>query len=143
MVREVDYKPKAIDPDFLTKPEEYPVTSECNDHKVLAEGKVRPDEEGKPYPTVLGIHGTHVAVDWESCIADGACMDVCPVDVFEWYLAPGAKGAGKDKILAAGGADWQTFRTDKCDPLRENDCIDCMACETACPVLAIKITPGA
>ena len=50
---------------------------------------------------------------------------------------------GKDQILAAGTPEWQQFRTDKCDPLREKDCIDCMACETACPVLAIKITPGA
>ena len=143
MVREVDYKPKPIDPDFLRKPEEYPVTSECNGHKVLGEGKARPDQEGRPYPTAFGVHGTHVAVDWESCIADGACMDVCPVDVFEWYLNPGQKGEGKDQILAAGTPEWQQFRTDKCDPLREKDCIDCMACETACPVLAIKITPGA
>ena len=143
MVREVDYKPKPIDPEFLGKPEEYPVTSECFGHKVLAEGKVRIDAEGKPYPTMLGVHGTHVAVDWETCIADGACMDVCPVDVFEWYLAPGQKGAGKDKILPPGGEEWSFLRTDKCDPIRESDCIDCMACETACPVLAVKITPGA
>ena len=40
--------------------------------------------DGKPYPTKLGIHGTTVAVDWDGCIADGACMDVCPVDLFEW-----------------------------------------------------------
>ncbi len=143
MVREVDYKPKPIDPDFLKNPADYPVTSECNGHKVLGEGKARADAEGMPYPTAFGIHGTHVAVDWEACVGDGACMDVCPVDVFEWYLNPGQKGASKDKVLAQGSAEWQQFRTDKCDPLREKDCIDCMACETACPTLAIKITPGA
>ncbi|HEV8595561.1 MAG TPA: ferredoxin family protein [Thermoplasmata archaeon] len=143
MSREVDYKPKPIDPDFLKNPTDYPVTSECNGHKVLAEGRVRSDEEGKPYPTALGVHGTHVAVDWEACVADGGCMDVCPVDVFEWYLHPGQKGEGKDKVLESGGPEWQLLRTDKCDPLREPDCIDCMACETACPTLAIKITPGA
>ncbi|MDH3395647.1 MAG: ferredoxin, partial [Nitrosopumilus sp.] len=27
----------------------------------------------------LGIHGTTVAVDWDSCVAAGACMSVCPV----------------------------------------------------------------
>ena len=140
---EVDYKTKPIDPDFLTKPDEYPVTSECNGHKVLAEGKVRLDGEGKSYPTALGIHGTHVAVDWEACIADGGCLDVCPVDVFEWYLHPGTKGMGNDKPLEPGSQEWQVFRTDKSDPLREGDCIDCMACETACPTLAVKITPGA
>jgi len=141
--RDVDYKTKPIDPDFLTKPEEYPVTGDCNGHRVLAEGRPRPDAEGRTMPTALGIHGTHVAVDWEACVADGACMDVCPVDVFEWYLKPGAKGEGKDKVLEQGGQEWQVFRTDKCDPLRESDCIDCMACETACPTLAIKITPSA
>src|SRR3970040_2149118 len=91
---EVDYKPKPIDPEFLNKPDEYPVTGEHNGHKVLGECKEPPDNEGKPYPTKKGIHGTHVAVDWESCIADGACMDVCPVDVFEWNFAAGNKGPG-------------------------------------------------
>jgi len=143
MVREVDYKSKAIDPEFLNKPAEYPVTGEHNGHKILGEGGERPDADGKPYPTKHGIHGSHVAVDWESCVADGACMDVCPVDVFEWLLNPGAKGTGNDKVLAPGSDEWNTYRTDKCDPIRESDCIDCMACETACPVLAVKITSGA
>ncbi len=142
MVREVDYKPKAIDPDFLTKTEEFPVTGKHNEHEVRAEGKTRMDAEGKPYPTMLGIHGSHVAVDWECCIADGACMDVCPVDVFEWILNPGTKGTGNDKVLEKGSPEWEKYRTDKCDPVRESDCIDCMACETACPVQAIKITPA-
>ena len=33
----------------------------------------------------LGVHGTMVAVDWDSCIADGACIEACPVQVFQWY----------------------------------------------------------
>ncbi|HYS72028.1 MAG TPA: ferredoxin family protein [Thermoplasmata archaeon] len=140
---EVDYKTKPIDPEFLNKPEEYPVTGEHNGHKILGEGKERPDGDGKPYPTKKGIHGTHVAVDWEACIADGACMDVCPVDVFEWEFNPGAKGTGQHKPVEQGTPQYDEYRTDKCDPIRESDCIDCMACETACPTLAIKITPGA
>src|SRR6266536_996918 len=32
-----------------------------------------------------GIHGTMVAVDWDSCVADGACIEACPVQVFQWY----------------------------------------------------------
>jgi NAD-dependent dihydropyrimidine dehydrogenase PreA subunit len=140
---EVDYKPKPIDPEFLNKPAEYPVTGEHVGHKILGEGVQREDAEGKPYPTKLGIHGSHVAVDWESCVADGACMDVCPVDVFEWNFNPGAKGTGNHKPMEAGGAEYNQYRTDKCDPIRESDCIDCMACETACPTLAIKITSGA
>jgi ferredoxin len=26
-----------------------------------------------------------VAVDWDSCYADGACIEACPVQVFQWY----------------------------------------------------------
>ena len=33
----------------------------------------------------LGVHGTMVAVDWDSCVADGACIEACPVQVFQWY----------------------------------------------------------
>lgn len=140
---EVDYKPKPIDPDFLNKPGEYPETGEHNGHKVFAEGVERMDADGTPYPTKLGIHGSHVAVDWEACIGDGACMDVCPVDVFEWFLNPGEKGTGTNKPVDQGTEEWDKYRTDKSEPIREDDCIDCMACETACPTLAVKITPGA
>lgn len=31
----------------------------------------------------LGVHGTMVALDWDSCIADGACIEVCPVQVYQ------------------------------------------------------------
>jgi NAD-dependent dihydropyrimidine dehydrogenase PreA subunit len=141
MVREVDYESAPIDQDFLNKPDEFPETGQHHTHKVLAEGKTRLDANGNPYPTKLGIHGTHVAVDWESCVADGACMDVCPVEVFEWELNPGQMGTGNDKIIERGSPEWEKYRTDKCDPIREDDCIDCMACETACPVEAIKINP--
>ncbi len=26
-----------------------------------------------------------VAVDWDSCYADGACIEACPVQLFQWY----------------------------------------------------------
>ena len=32
----------------------------------------------------LGVHGIMVALDFDSCIADGACIEVCPVQVFQW-----------------------------------------------------------
>jgi NAD-dependent dihydropyrimidine dehydrogenase PreA subunit len=98
------------------------------------------DGEGKPYPTANGIHGSQVAVDWESCVADGVCMDVCPVFVFEWALNPGQAGTGKDKIVEQGTPDWDAYRSDKSEPVREMDCIFCMACETSCPTQSIKIT---
>lgn len=143
MVRPVDYKPKPIDPDFLDKQDEFPKTGEHNGHAVFAEGAKRMDNEGNPYPTALGIHGSHVAVDFEACIADGVCMDVCPVDVFDWYLNLGQKGTGNDKVLEEDNDEWVKYRTDKSEPIREADCIDCMACEAQCPTQAIKINIGA
>ncbi|MEM0481735.1 MAG: 4Fe-4S binding protein [Nitrososphaerota archaeon] len=140
MVRQVDFKSAPIDPDFSKK---FPKTGEHHGHAVWAEGVERPDGEGKPYPTRLGIHGTAVAVDFDCCIADGACMDVCPVNVFEWFLNPGYSGTGKDRVIDPDKDKelWEKYRTDKSDPVRESDCIFCMACESACPVQAIKITP--
>ena len=26
-----------------------------------------------------------VALDFDSCVADGACIEACPVQVFQWY----------------------------------------------------------
>jgi NAD-dependent dihydropyrimidine dehydrogenase PreA subunit len=31
----------------------------------------------------LGVHGTMVPVDWGSCIADRACIEACPVQVYQ------------------------------------------------------------
>ncbi len=76
-------------------------------------------------PAMLGIHGTSVAVDFDICVADGACIEACPVNVFEWFETLGHQASEK-----------------KADPTRESECIFCMACETVCPPVAIKITQG-
>ena len=76
-------------------------------------------------PDLLGIHGTAVAVDFDICVADGACIEACPVNVFEWFDTLGHPASEK-----------------KADPTRESECIFCMACETVCPPVAIKITQG-
>jgi NAD-dependent dihydropyrimidine dehydrogenase PreA subunit len=81
-------------------------------------------EEIKP----MGIHGTFVAVDWDSCVADGICLLSCPVKVFEWYKNPGETGRN----------DRQNY-TDKANPVKEADCIWCMACVEVCPTKAIKV----
>ena len=140
MSREVDFSAKPIDPDFMNKPDEYPETGTHFDHKVYAEGVERLDANGTAYPTKLGIHGLHVAVDFDGCVADGVCMDVCPVFVYEWVLNTGQSGSGKDMVLAPNSPDWQAWRCDKSEPIREKDCIYCMACETSCPTQCIKIT---
>jgi NAD-dependent dihydropyrimidine dehydrogenase PreA subunit len=141
-VATLDYKPKAIDGDFLSKSSEYPVTGVHEGHNVRSEGVQRNDANGSPYPTSFGIHGTNVAVDWETCVADGQCTDVCPVNVFAWFLrGDGQGGSGNDVKIEKDSEQWNLYRTDKIDPLREGDCIFCMACETVCPTVAIKITP--
>jgi NAD-dependent dihydropyrimidine dehydrogenase PreA subunit len=102
-----------IDPDFQTKRQ---VASEHNEHKVW--GPVNP-------PETLGIHGTNVAVDWDVCIGDGTCADVCPVSLYDMVDTPG-----------------NSLSQRKADPARELECIQCLACQIQCPVAAIKITPA-
>jgi NAD-dependent dihydropyrimidine dehydrogenase PreA subunit len=67
----------------------------------------------------LGIYGTDVAVDFDLCIGDGACIEVCPVNVFDWL------GSGDSRKVL---------------PRRERDCIYCFGCEAVCPKFAIMVT---
>jgi NAD-dependent dihydropyrimidine dehydrogenase PreA subunit len=105
--------PMPIDPNFEENRE---IVDEHNGHNVWG-----PVEE----PEELGIHGTHVAVDFDICLADGACIEDCPVDVFEWVDTPGHP---ESEI--------------KADPVQEDQCIDCMLCVDVCPVDAIDVDPG-
>jgi len=70
-----------------------------------------------------GIYGTDVAVDFDLCVGDGACIEVCPVNVFEWHHV--GKEEEEDR---------------KAMPLRERDCIYCFGCEAVCPKFAIRVT---
>ena len=72
----------------------------------------------------LAFMEQHSAVDWDVCVGDGVCIDVCPVSLYEWAETPGNASSEK-----------------KSDPAREKDCIQCLACELQCPTQAIKITP--
>ncbi len=49
-----------------------------------AEVKEAFQAKGEPIEPI-GVSGTMVAVDWDSCVADGACIEACPVQVFQWY----------------------------------------------------------
>ncbi|MBI4393991.1 MAG: ferredoxin family protein [Euryarchaeota archaeon] len=109
-----------IDPEFMHK---RPSVEKHHTHEVFG-----PLEA----PARLGIHGRIVGVDFDICTGDGACIDTCPVNVFEWYETPGCASpndSGQPIVKAA-----------KADPIREPDCINCLACESVCPVQAIKIT---
>jgi NAD-dependent dihydropyrimidine dehydrogenase PreA subunit len=73
-------------------------------------------------PGQLGIWGTNVCLDFDICVADGACIEACPVNVYEWLETPGHPASDKKAFM-----------------IREKDCIFCIACENVCPPQAIKI----
>ena len=73
---------------------------------------------------VMGVWGEFVSVDFDICIGDGACIDACPVAVYEFFDFPGNAGSTKKPLQ-----------------INEPDCIFCLACEGVCPPEAIKIYP--
>ena len=93
----------------------------------------------------LGVHGTMVAIDWDSCVADGACVEACPVQVFQWYRTEHDAPAIEMQNAASEGTGENSLKdgrkdyTDKSDPVREHDCIWCMACVSVCPPQAVKV----
>jgi NAD-dependent dihydropyrimidine dehydrogenase PreA subunit len=108
--------------------------------EVQAEHKGR-GEEYVP----LGVHGTMVAFDWDSCMVNGASIEACPIQMYQWYMTEQdlpaiemqnatSEGTG-DNSLRDGRIDY----TDKSDPIREHDCIWCMACVSVCSPQAIKV----
>ncbi|MGC1133192.1 MAG: ferredoxin family protein [Nitrososphaeraceae archaeon] len=96
----------------------------------------------------LGVHGTTIAVDWDSCIADGACIEACPVQVFQWYRTEQDVPAIEMANATSEGTGENSMKdvrkdfTDKSDPIREHDCIWCMACVSVCPPQAVKVDQG-
>ncbi|TLX94459.1 MAG: ferredoxin family protein [Thaumarchaeota archaeon] len=109
-------KPGPIDVEFKSKlkvTETFAAPS--SGHKIKIFGPRKGNE-------ILGIWGETVSVDYDICIADGACIDACPVKVYEWAEFKGNPSSEKKPLMA-----------------REPDCIFCLACENVCPVQAIKI----
>ena len=93
----------------------------------------------------IGVHGTMVAVDWDACYADGSCIEVCPVKLYEWTRTDNDIPTGTRWRISLGSGNGSTDKegrvdyTDKSDPIREQDCIWCMACVAVCPPQAIKV----
>ena len=73
-------------------------------------------------PGQLGRWGDYVCIDFDICVADGACIEACPVNVYEWLETPGHPASDKNAFM-----------------IREKDCIFCMACENVCPPQCVKI----
>jgi NAD-dependent dihydropyrimidine dehydrogenase PreA subunit len=64
------------------------------------------------------IHGTKVGVHFGLCNGCMKCIEVCPTDVFDAFIHSGSRVA---------------------DPVKEEDCILCIACELVCPTIAIHV----
>jgi len=73
---------------------------------------------------VMGVWGEFCSVDFDICIGDGACIDACPVAVYEFFDFSGNVASTKKPLQ-----------------INEPDCIFCLACEGVCPPEAIKIYP--
>jgi len=76
-------------------------------------------------PTKLGIYGSYVAVDWDICTGCGACVDICPTQLYKWRETP-----------AHPTSERKPF------PIKELDCVHCYKCESVCPVQAIRVVFG-
>ena len=71
---------------------------------------------------VMGVWHDFVSCDFDVCIADGACIEACPVSVFEWFDTTGNIASDKKPLMS-----------------NAEQCIFCIACENVCPPKAIKI----
>lgn len=109
-------KPGPIDVEFKSKLKVVETFTAPSSHKIKIFGQRKGNE-------ILGIWGEFVSVDYDICVGDGACIDACPVKVYEWAEFAGNPASEKKPLMA-----------------REPDCIFCLACENVCPVQAIKIS---
>ncbi len=110
-------KPGPIDIEYKSHiPSSIPYTVSSNKNVIKTWGR-KGEDNG-----IMGVWGEFVSVDYDICVADGACIDACPVQVYEWFDTPGNPASDKKPLMA-----------------REPDCIFCLACEGVCPPQAIKI----
>lgn len=109
-----------IDPSFQKKREKV-----GEEEGIAVWGPVDPPER-------LGIRatnvarGTNVAVDWDVCMGCGVCLEVCPVQMYEWRETPGHPTSDKKPF-----------------PAKASECMCCYRCENECPPGAIWVTYGA
>ena len=68
---------------FVWGPGRSNAESSSND-QVQESYKTRGEEYQRRRISPIGVHGIFVGVDRDSCIADGACIEACPVQVFQW-----------------------------------------------------------
>jgi len=110
-------KPGPIDIEYKSRmPASSPYAVADGEHTIKTWGRKGTDN------AIMGVWGEFVSVDYDICVADGACIDACPVNVYEWFDTPGNPASDKKPLMS-----------------KEPDCIFCLACEGVCPPKAIKI----
>ena len=109
-------KPGPIDVEYKSKMSASGAYAASGGHTIKTWGRVGTDNG------VMGVWGEFVSVDYDICVADGACIEACPVGVYEWFDVSGNPASEKKPLMS-----------------KEPDCIFCLACEGVCPPKAIKI----
>ena len=109
-------KPGPIDVDYKSKMKQSPSFEAETGHEIKTWGRVGTEN------AIMGVWGEFVSVDFDICVADGACIDACPVGVYEFAEFSGNAASDKKPLMS-----------------KEPDCIFCLACEGVCPPKAIKI----
>ena len=110
--------PGPIDIEYKDKMDESAPFKTSTGNKLKTWGRVGTDN------AVLGVWGEFCSVDFDICVGDGACIDACPVGVYEFFDFSGNVASTKKPLQ-----------------INEPDCIFCLACEGVCPPQAIKIYP--
>jgi len=111
-----EVKPGPIDIEYKSKMKPTAPFKAATGHSIKTWGRVGTDNG------IMGVWGEFVSVDYDICVADGACIDACPVGVYEFADFAGNPGSEKKPLMS-----------------KEPDCIFCLACEGVCPPEAIKI----
>ena len=111
-----EVKPGPIDIEYKSKMKPTAPFKAGTGHSIKTWGRVGTDNG------IMGVWGEFVSVDYDICVADGACIDACPVGVYEFADFSGNPGSEKKPLMS-----------------KEPDCIFCLACEGVCPPEAIKI----
>ena len=109
-------KPGPIDVEYKSNMGQSAPFNTPGGHEIKTWGRVGTDNG------IMGVWGEFVSVDYDICVADGACIDACPVSVYEWFEVSGNPASTKKPLMS-----------------KEPDCIFCLACEGVCPPQAIKI----
>jgi len=110
--------PGPIDIEYKDKMDQSAPFKTSTGNMVQTWGRVGADNK------VMGVWGEFCSVDFDICVADGACIDACPVGVYDFFEFSGNVASTKKPLQ-----------------INEPDCIFCLACEGVCPPQAIKIYP--